>query len=82
MAFQISDEIINQTTRCLYDFECLTNDNWETCFIDRYDPKNGPRVADKCHKKSDCCCYSMPFGLRYNFCHCPVRREIYQRYKI
>jgi hypothetical protein len=34
MAYQVSDAIKKQTTRCLYDFECLTNDNWETCSIE------------------------------------------------
>jgi hypothetical protein len=80
MAYQIGDEIKKQTTRCLYDFECLTNENWETCSIDRYYPENGLGITNKC-QKSDCR-YSMPFGLTYNFCHCPVRCEIYQRYKI
>jgi hypothetical protein len=80
MAYQVSDEIKKQTTRCLYDFECLTNDNWETCSIDRHYPGNGLGIKDKCQKSN--CGYFMPFGLTYYFCHCPVRREIYSRYKM
>jgi hypothetical protein len=80
MAYQISDEIIKQTTKCLFDFECMTNDKWETCSIYRYYEGNGLGITDKCQKSS--CRYSMPFGFTYFFCHCPVRREIYQRYKL
>ena len=79
MARQVNDDILNKT-KCLYDFECLVNDNCNTCTIDRELHGNGLEIKDKCDKNY--CSYSMIFGSLTYFCHCPVRREIYQRYKV
>lgn len=35
MAYQVSDGTKKQTAKCLYDFECLVNDNCNTCTIDK-----------------------------------------------
>jgi hypothetical protein len=80
MAYQVSNEIRKQTTKCLYDFECLKNDNWETCSIESFYLNNGLAIKDKCQKSI--CSYYMLFGFSGNFCNCPIRREIYQSYKI
>jgi len=80
MAYQVNNTIKKETTKCLYDFECLKNDNWETCSIGRYYPENGLDIKDKCQKSN--CRYSMLFGLSSYFCHCPARREIYKRYEV
>ena len=33
--FEIKAETIKQTKKCLYDFDCLKNDNWNTCIIEK-----------------------------------------------
>jgi len=80
MAYQISEETKKKTTKCLYNFECLNNDKWNTCSIGSELLGNGLVIENKCNKSD--CNYSMLFGYSYYFCHCPTRREIYQTYKI
>ena len=80
MAYQISEDTKKLTTKCLYDFECLKNDNWDTCSIERSYPKNGLAMKNKCQKSK--CSYSMLYGFSSYFCHFPIRREIYHRYNI
>ena len=78
--FQISEATKKLTTKCLYDFECLGNDDWNTCTIKRELLGNGLEIKDKCDK--DHCTYSMSFGFSMYLCNCPARREIYKRYEI
>ena len=35
MAYQISQEIINQTRQCTFAFRCLNDDGWDLCPVDR-----------------------------------------------
>ena len=41
---------------------------------------NGLEIKDKCNKMN--CSYLMLFGYLLYLCHCPVRKEIFLRYKI
>lgn len=78
--FHISEETKKRTTKCLYNFECLCNDDWNTCTIKRELYGNGLEIKDRCDKNN--CTYSMLFGFSMYLCHCPTRCEIYQRYNI
>jgi hypothetical protein len=79
--FKISDEILKQTTNCPRNFQCLTNENWETCIIESYVQRNMLLIKEKAHED---CPYIRSFGYSYiiNICSCPTRYEIYRRYNI
>jgi len=78
--FHIGDTTKKLTTKCPYDFECLGNNYWRSCSIERELHGNGLEIKDKCDK--GLCDYSMLFGSSMYLCHCPARREIYERYNI
>jgi hypothetical protein len=77
-AYQIGGEIKNRTQECSYGFECLDNENWNTCSIDS-SLKGILIIKNTCNKNN--CAYSILLGHSYYFCKCPARHEIYHRYK-
>ena len=77
MPYRVREATKKEATKCLYEFECLNNDKWNTCSIDEAVP-GGLFVKDLCKQKF--CNYSLYFGV-HNICICPVRREIYELYK-
>jgi hypothetical protein len=79
MAYEIKEETRKQT-KCPYNFECLNNDDWNTCSIDSALIESGLIIRDKC--KKNYCPHLKKFGYSYFFCYCPSRREIYQSYRI
>jgi hypothetical protein len=79
MAYQVSDKIKKQTTKCAYNFACLNNDTWDTCSIERDIQRTFLVIKTKAGKNA--CPYSFAYGSLY-YCTCPTRREIYQRHKI
>jgi len=78
MAYQISDDSKQRTSKCSYDFGCLANDKYDTCRIET-EISGGLSIKHICNKQF--CKYFLYFGPR-NICICPVRVEIYRRYKI
>ena len=78
MAYQITDKTKKQSTKCPYNFECLSNDDWNTCIIERELYSNGLDIKNKANKAF--CPYSMSFGFSMYVCQCPTRYEIYNRY--
>jgi len=79
MPYQISEETKKQTTKCPFNFECMSNHNWETCSISKKLQNVILCIDNKCNKSN--CSYYYYFG-KTHLCQCHVRREIYQRYKI
>jgi hypothetical protein len=79
MAYQVSDKIRKQTTKCSYNFTCLNNDTWDTCSIERDVQRAFLAVKTKSNKST--CPYWFSYGSSYH-CTCPTRLEIYKRYKI
>jgi hypothetical protein len=78
--FQISEEILSQTTKCPKNFQCLTNRQTTMCSIDGViDKYNGLFISKKTRRN---CPYLTLFGYYSYICTCPTRREIYIRYKI
>lgn len=78
-ALQISEGTKQNTKRCRFDFQCMTNDNWKPCSIFRELNGSGLLIKNKGDQSS--CLYLMT--LRETcLCQCPARREIYHRYKI
>jgi len=75
---KISDDILKKATRCKKNISCLRDENAEICKVELC-------IENKIHFikciNSKPCSYKIPFG--YSFvCICPVRKELYNRYKI
>ena len=49
-AFQISEGTKKLTTKCPFDFECMSNHNWETCSISRKLQNVILCIENKCNK--------------------------------
>jgi hypothetical protein len=77
MARQVSDEILNKT-ECLYSFQCLDEENIDICMVDRC--LQGNTCFLKTLKQKNCI-YQRSFGYSH-MCLCPVRAELYRRYRI
>ena len=78
MIYEISEPTRKRTVKCPYSFECLSNEKWITCYIED-ELSGGLSVKKICSQKF--CNYFLYFGSRH-ICICPVRVEIYRRYKI
>jgi len=77
MKLEISEGIIQQTTKCDRDFECLKSGCKPNCEVKDC-------VSGKVHfvdKHNGYCRYSFRFGNGI-ICSCPVRKELYNRYKV
>ena len=75
---EISEEILEKTDRCRKNLICLSGDGTGLCKVELC-------IEDRIHfiKCMDRkpCDYKIPFG--YSFvCICPVRKELFNRYKI
>lgn len=79
MRFAISKDILKSTTRCRNNFACLQGDGPCFCVIEDC-------VDEKVHfivpgAVIGNCDYRMDFGFSYT-CNCPVRKEIYNQYRL
>ena len=86
MKIEISEEVINKTTKCHSDFYCLNDaenpkcsDGLAMCPVEK-NIADGMVFVDFNNDFS--CNYSMSFATDKRICHCPVRYEIYTRYKM
>jgi hypothetical protein len=75
---KIDEEIIKRTTNCELNFSCLSGDKTCMCkvkyFIGFDLLEINPKIVNDCR-------YHLSFG-NTNFCTCPTRNEIYNRYNI
>ena len=74
---KVDDDVIKNTNRCKKDHSCLS-DLTDLCKVEMC-------IADKIHfikcMNERACNYRITFG--YSFvCTCPVRKELYNKYKI
>lgn len=77
MRFDIDQQLVNQTTDCVNDLVCLSGKEESLCKIKFYD---GKRLLTECLEEGYC-----PYKRIFNFvkfCNCPVRIEIFKKYKI
>ena len=83
MALSISDESLKRTKMCPSNFLCLTDKENPMCSKDRpMCPVDIPLESMLFVKyKDNDCTYKEEYGAYY-LCTCPVRFEIYNRYKI
>ncbi len=74
----VHDDIIKNTNRCKKDHSCLSGFAADLCQVEMC-------IGEKIHfikcMNENICNYRIPFG--YSFvCTCPVRKELYNKYKL
>ena len=77
MDFRVSAGTLRATTKCKKNFSCLKEKNRDCCGIS--DCINDEIIFVKSQKPS--CPYQQMFGNEF-ICGCPVRKEIYNKYRI
>jgi hypothetical protein len=78
MNIEISDEIKLSASYCTKEFSCLSDANRDLCRVKEH---IGEKVYFIACKEDKYCAYKESFGNE-NLCTCPVRKEIYDKYKI
>lgn len=79
MKFDVSEELVKKTTKCLKKFACLHGE--EDCLCAIKDCVGSQIHFIKFEDHSDICIYKMGFGYSY-FCNCPIRKELYNQYNV
>lgn len=78
MDIKIDNEIIKETTKCKRNYECLCSEGGVCCEVEMC-------VDEEVHfiycLYDTPCNYKASFGDR-NICKCPIRMEIYNKYKV
>lgn len=77
MNIKIDDNIIQKTTKCRKNFSCLSGEINHICKVEEC---MSEIIFIKCAEQNPCK-YRTYFGYS-QLCSCPVRRELYFRYKI
>jgi hypothetical protein len=78
MDIKVDESTIKSTTECEKGFACLNGDKNLICKVE-FSVRDKTVVFVKC-LNTEPCSYQMSFG--YSFvCNCPVRKEIFKRYK-
>jgi hypothetical protein len=74
----VSNETLSQTTRCKKNMSCLKGSTDHLCPVEQC-------VRGKVHfvtcLNKEGCSYRIPFADG-QVCHCPVRKEIYNKYHV
>ena len=78
MIIKISDLTIKETTKCKKDFSCLSEKRKKLCKV-THTAENEVHFVECLD--TEFCSYRMPFGNSF-ICKCPVRKAIYNQYKI
>ena len=76
MNIKIDDNIIKKTAKCQKNFSCLSGET-TLCKVEE---SMGEVIFIKCMNNNPCE-YRVNFGYS-QICNCPVRKELYKRYKI
>jgi len=76
-AIRISDQVQQSATDCTKGLSCLNNEKNDICKIDSCVNDNVHFVKDDNDRY---CNYKKNFGSAF-YCNCPVRKEIYNKYK-
>ena len=78
MNVEISEDALRKTERCPRGMQCLKNGGRPECRVERMVVGNGVFVYSK---DFNICSYRISHARSY-VCICPVRIELFQRYKI
>ena len=82
MDIHVSDEVRRAATNCKKEFSCLERERNNICTVlcTKEDCINGIVHFIKCLNEGSCS-YQHSFGDGF-ICGCPVRKEIFNKYKI
>jgi len=75
----VSEETIEETKKCDKDFSCLEGQREDLCTVEQC--VNGKVHFIECLDRSNGCPYKISFGYSF-ICHCPTRKELYNKHKI
>jgi len=75
--FEIDKMIIDQAKDCDRNFECLTDPDQPSCKVSECLNDNVHFLVELCRP----CLYFLKWGFNDHICTCPVRKEIYNKYK-
>lgn len=78
MDISVSDEAIKATTKCRKFFSCLKEKDRNFCAVANC---INEEILFMKTLKNACCPYQQAFGNEF-LCDCPVRKEIFVKYKI
>jgi len=78
MNLEVSEDVVRKTDRCPYGMKCLKDGGRPECEVEHLVVGNGVFVRSR-----ECiiCSYRISHARSY-VCLCPVRIELFQRYKI
>ncbi len=79
MKFTVSEDVLNSTTKCKDKFACLHGEG--DCLCDIEDCSEGKIHFITPKHQYGLCEYKMAFGYSYT-CNCPIRKELYNNYRI
>ncbi len=83
MKFTVPDEILKKTTKCSYDFSCLTTGkcgNLIMCKVDRRFDKNMLYIKASKDTNGVSCPYKYTCGTKQGYiCTCPTHYAIYKQ---
>ena len=74
---QINNETKIKTDRCVYNFQCLTDDNWVMCSIEKELIEGALVIRQR--KWPHSCRYSLNVFDKF-ICSCPTRYYLYEHY--
>ena len=74
---EIQETTLNETVRCIKNFDCLSNDN-NSCLTSKVIRSVDSKLLFIDCTKDDCN-YKLSFGYS-KICHCPIRIEIFNKY--
>jgi len=78
MTIRVSNGTLKRTTKCTCSFQCLKDDVRDVCTVDRCIQDEFCFLKEQKERE---CPYRTPFGYSY-ICTCPIRNELYRRYRI
>jgi hypothetical protein len=78
MCIMIDKEIVEQANLCRNELQCMSGDK---VFLCKVATPLGSDIVEIKSKHVRSCSYCLTVGSSY-YCHCPVRNEIYRKYRI
>jgi hypothetical protein len=76
---KIDEYIKENARRCEKNYACLSNENHKLCKVEH--TVGNDLFFIECIER-DKCTYRVGFGYSSYLCTCPIRKEIYRKYKI
>jgi hypothetical protein len=81
MKYNIPKEVVEKSAACDKHLKCLTSASHELCPV-RFRSVNEAVTFIECATNKDCPFLETFTSPDMAICNCPVRKEIFQRYKV